>query len=146
MAFGLETGLKDFYISQEDVSSNPDVKALFKKLGRIEVKHQERIVDEYCRLADKSVTRKELEIQTSGSEMEGGLTTEEYMNLFDPDLESAVDIISIAISIEAQALDLYMRAAASSSDDSGRRMLMKMADEEKKHMALLGDLLDNIKS
>ena len=146
MAFGLETGLKDFYISQEDASSNLDVKALFKKLGRIEVKHQERIVDEYCRLTGESATLKDLELQTSGPEMEGGLTTEEYMDLFNPDLESAVDVISIAISIEAQALDLYMRAAESSSDDSGRRMLIKMADEEKTHLTLLGDLLDNIES
>ena len=78
--------------------------------------------------------------------MEGGLTTEEYMNLFSPDLESAVDIISIAISIEAQALDLYMRAASNSSEVSGQRMLIKMAEEEKSHLALLGDLLDNINS
>jgi len=91
-------------------------------------------------------TLKDLELQTSGPEMEGGLTTEEYMDLFNPDLESAVDVISIAISIEAQALDLYMRAAESSSDDSGRRMLIKMADEEKTHLTLLGDLLDNIES
>jgi rubrerythrin len=76
--------------------------------------------------------------------MEGGLTTEEYMNLFNPDLESVVDIVSIAISIEGQALDLYMRAAEESADEEGRQMLQQMADEEKTHMALLGDLLDKV--
>lgn len=143
-AFGLETGLKEFYAAQESASDTPDVKALFGKLGSIEVKHQDRIVNEYNRLTGGSVTRAELETQTSGPEMEGGLTTEEYMNLFNPDLESVVDIVSIAMSIEAQALDLYMRAAASGSDEEGSRMLTKMADEEKAHLALLGDLLDTI--
>ncbi len=144
VAYGLETGLKDFYATQEDAAKDPDVKALFKKLGAIEVKHQERIVDEYSRIVGRPVTREKLETQISGSEMEGGLTTEEYMNLFNPDLESVVDIVSIAMSIEAQALDLYMRAAASSNEDEGRRMLTKMADEEKTHMTLLGNLLDDI--
>jgi len=146
VAFGLEAGLKDFYRSQAGKAKDPEVKKLFNKLGDIEVKHQERIVAEYGRLTGQPVTLAELETQTSGPEMEGGLTTEEYMNLFNPDLESAIDIVSIAISIEAQAMDLYMRAAAGGSDEEGSRMLTKMADEEKTHLALLGDLLDNINS
>lgn len=144
VAFGLETGLKEFYATQENAAATPEVKALFNKLGSIEVKHQDRLVVEYNRLTGKTANREELETLTSGPDMEGGLTTEEYMNLFNPDLESVVDIVSIAISIEGQALDLYIRAAADSSDEEGRHMLMQMANEEKTHMALLGDLLDEV--
>jgi rubrerythrin len=144
VAFGLETGLKEFYAIQADAAGAPEVKALFNKLGGIEVKHQDRIVVEYNRLTGKTATREEMETLTSGPDMEGGLTMEEYMGLFNPDLESVVDIVSIAISIEGQALDLYMRAAANSGDGDGRRMLTQMADEEKTHMALLGDLLDGV--
>ena len=144
VAFGLETGLKEFYVTQENAAAAPEVKALFNKLGGIEVKHQDRLVVEYNRLTGKTATREELETLTSGPDMEGGLTTEEYLNLFNPDLESVVDIVSIAISIEGQALDLYMRAAADSSDKEGHHMLMQMADEEKTHMTLLGDLLDQV--
>ena len=144
VAFGLETGLKEFYTTQENAATTLEVKALFTKLGSIEVKHQDRLVVEYNRLTGKTASREELETLTSGPDMEGGLTTEEYMNLFNPDLESVVDIVSIAISIEGQALDLYMRAAADSSDEEGRQMLLQMADEEKTHMTLLGDLLDEV--
>ena len=144
VAFGLETGLKEFYATQENTAATPEVKALFNKLGSIEVKHQDRLVVEYNRLTGKTASREELETLTSGPDMEGGLTTEEYMDIFNPDLESVVDIVSIAISIEGQALDLYMRAAADSSDADGRHMLMQMADEEKTHMALLGNLLDEV--
>jgi rubrerythrin len=143
-AFGLETGLKDFYAAQADAAANPEAKALFTKLGGIEVKHQDRIVAEYNRLTGKTVGREDLEAQTAGTGVEGGLTTDEYINLFTPDLESVVDIAAIAISIEGQALDLYLRAAAGSSDEDGRRMLAQMADEEKTHLTLLGELLDEI--
>jgi rubrerythrin len=143
VAFGLETGLKEFYATRENAATIPEVRALFNKLGGIEVKHQDRLVVEYNRLTGKTATREELETLTSGPDMEGGLTTEEYMNLFNPDLESVVDIVSIAISIEGQALDLYIRAAADSSDEEGRHMLTQMANEEKTHMAMLGDLLDD---
>lgn len=144
VAFGLETGLKDFYATREAAAENPEVKSLFGKLGSIEVKHQERIVSEYNRLTGESADLTDLETLTSGSAMEGGLTTEEYMQLFNPDLDSVVEIAAIAMSIEGQALDLYMRAADASSDEEGRRMLKQMADEEKAHLALLGDLVDNI--
>jgi len=144
VAFGLETGLKDFYATREAATGNPDVRALFGKLGRIEIKHQERIVTEYNRLTGETVGRADLEALTAGSAMEGGLTTEEYLQLFNPDLDSVVDIAAIAMSIEGQALDLYMRASAAGSDPEGRHMLRQMADEEKAHLALLGDLVDNI--
>jgi len=144
VAFGLEAGLEEFYATQETAAQKPEVKALFHKLGSIEIKHQERIVSEYNRLTGETATRETLESQLSGPNLEGGLTTEEYMNLFNPDLGSVVDIVSIALSIEGQAMDLYMRAAARSQDEEGRRMLNQMAAEEKTHMALLGDLLDEV--
>ena len=144
VAFGLEAGLQEFYADQEAAADKPAVKAMFSKLGGIEVKHQERIVAEYNRITGQAATREELEAQTAGPDMEGGLTTEEYMNLFNPDLGSVIDIVSIALSIEGQALDLYTRAAAQSRDMEGRRMLDQMAAEEKTHMTLLGDLLDEV--
>ncbi len=144
VAFGLEMGLKDFYLSREAAAKESKISTLFNKLGSIEIKHQERLVAEYSRITGQKVTLEELEARTSGPEMEGGLTTDEYMNLFNPDLESVVDIVSIAMSIEAQALDLYMRAADSSDDETGRRVLAQMAAEEKTHMALLGDLLGEV--
>jgi len=144
VAFGLETGLQEFYTAQEAAADHPEVKAMFQKLGSIEVKHQERIVTEYNRLTGRAASREELEAQSAGPDLEGGLTTEEYMKIFNPDLESVIDIVSIALSIEGQALDLYMRAADRSRDEEGRRMLNQMAAEEKTHMTLLGDLLDEV--
>ena len=43
--------------------------------------------------------------------MEGGLTTDEYLQLYKTDLDSETEVLSLALAIEAQALDLYLRAA-----------------------------------
>ena len=74
--------------------------------------------------------------------VEGGLTTDEYMQMFRPDLESAVDVISLAMSIEAQALDLYTRAAGRSENQRSQGALKKIAEEERVHLKQLGALMD----
>ncbi len=66
------------------------------------------------------------------------------MNLFQPDWESAKDIIELAMSIEAQALDLYVRAADRSSNSKSREVLIQIADEERVHLRQLGKLMDTI--
>jgi len=53
--------------------------------------------------------------------MEGGLTTQEYLRLYQPDLEVAAEVISLAMAIEAQALDLYQRAADRAQTDESKR-------------------------
>ena len=39
--------------------------------------------------------------------MEGGLTTAEYLARYRPDLENPADVVSLAMAIEAQALDHF---------------------------------------
>jgi rubrerythrin len=144
VAYSLEAGLRDFYLSMITKVKNNDTKDLLQKLSEIEVKHQDRIFNEYITITGKSVNREEFEKSTVSKEVEGGLTTEEYMNLFRPDLESMEDIISLAMSIEAQALDLYMRAADRTRNPQSKKMLTQIADEERAHLAQLGKLMESI--
>jgi len=48
------------------------------------------------------------------------------MAMFSPDMESATDIISLAISIEAQALDLYFRASEKVDATEGKKALARL--------------------
>ena len=66
------------------------------------------------------------------------MTTEEYIELFSPDLENESEIIGLAMSIEAQAFDLYTRAARKADALRNREILNKIADEEKYHLEQLG--------
>ncbi len=143
VAYSLEAGLCDFYLSMVSKVNSNDAKNLFQKLSKIEIKHQDRIFDEYIRISGQSQTRDEFEKDIVVQAAEGGLTTEEYVNLFQPDRESIEDIIGLAMSIEAQALDLYQRAGDRSSDPKAKKALMQIADEEKAHLAQLGKLIES---
>ena len=144
VAYSLEDGLRDFYLSMIPKVKDNDAKKLFQKLSQIEVKHQDRIFNEYIRITGKAVSREEFEKNIVIKAVEGGLTTEEYANIFQPDWESVPDIIGLAMSIEAQALDLYLRAADRSSDPQSKKALIQIADEERTHLAQLGKLMENI--
>jgi len=87
---------------------------------------------------------KEFETNTVSTAVEGGLTTEQYMEMYKPNLESANDIISLAMSIEAQALDLYSRGAFNSKDEQSKSVLKMIAEEERSHIEQLGRLMDSL--
>ncbi len=144
VAYSLEKGLRDFYLSMERKVENREARSLFKKLADIEISHQERILREYRRLSEENISREDFEQKKVFPAVEGGLTTQEYVKLFPADLESTEHIIELAMSIEAQALDLYQRAAANTSDTESRKVLLQIASEEISHLELLGKLLDSI--
>ncbi len=144
VAYSLEAGLGDFYTSMIPRVKNKDAQNIFQKLSEIEIKHQDRIFNEYIRLSRKPLSREAFEENMVHTAVEGGLTTEEYTNLFQPDWESLSDIIELAMSIEAQALDLYLRAAHRSPNPESRKVLVQIGDEERAHLKQLGKLMETL--
>jgi hypothetical protein len=117
---------------------------LFDQLSAIEVKHQDRIFNHYRQITGEEIDRETFVADVVTPAVEGGLTTEEYVRLYKPDLESVPDIIGLAMAIEAQALDLYRRAADRSDNPESRDVLMRIAAEEQTHLEQLGKLFDRI--
>jgi len=144
VAYSLEQGLREFYVSMIPEVKNDDARKLFEKLSAIEVKHQDRILDEYGRITGAAVTRDEFEKNMVAPAMEGGLTTEEYLKRYQPDLEVVEEVISLAMAIEAQALDLYQRASERADSDQSRDVLMQIANEERAHLEQLGKLFEKL--
>jgi rubrerythrin len=144
IAYSLEAGLRDFYLSMTEKVQVVPVRNLFQKLSDIEVLHQDRLFDEYLLISGEKVDRESFDNQALLATVEGGLTTDEYMSLFKPDLESPGDVISLAMSIEAQALDLYTRASERSADDRSKAVLQQIAQEERTHLEQLGLLFKDL--
>ncbi len=144
VAYSLEEGLQEFYLSMADQAENEKVRSLFVKLSKIEIKHQASIVRAYQDLGHPDISQKDFSVLVVEKAMEGGLTTEEYLDLFKPDLGSPIDVVSLAMSIEAQALDLYQRVGETLSSDRSRAIVQKIADEEKAHLASLGRLMEEL--
>jgi rubrerythrin len=145
VAYSLELGLCEFYTSMAARAGNERVKALFAQLSEIEIKHQMSIYEAYRSLSDTDPgDREAFEKKVEVKALEGGLSTQEYLDLFKPDLSSEIDVISLAMSIEAQALDLYQRVGLKIENPESQKIINKIADEEKTHLASLGKLMDDL--
>lgn len=144
IACGLEMGLEEFYISMAETAKSEAAKELFQKLSLIEVKHRERIFQEYVRISGTDISLEEFTSGLVVPAAEGGMSTEEYIEFFGAGQESPESVIEMAMSIEAQALDLYSRASERLEQKESREFLSKMADEEHSHLLQLGQLMDSV--
>lgn len=143
VAYSLEEGLRDFYLSMVDKVTDEKSSRLFKKLAEIEMKHQDRIFSEYLEISGTSISRDEFSEKIVTPAMEGGLTTEEYLARYRLDLEVVTEVISMAMAIEGQALDLYQRASEMIATGKSKTMLLAIADEERAHLQQLGKLFES---
>ncbi|MCF6249127.1 MAG: ferritin family protein [Desulfobacula sp.] len=144
VAYSLEQGLREFYVDMEEKAVKFSVKDLFGKLADIEVKHQMSIYLAYTDISGEDVDKQSFEDMVEKKALEGGLSTNEYLGLFKSDLDSEADVISLAMSIEAQALDLYQRVSGKIDDKDSQKIINQIANEEKAHLASLGKLLDSL--
>lgn len=143
VGFGLEMGLRDFYLAMRKRVTAEDTKGLFAKLADIEILHQERLVQLYGELTGTTVSVAEFAAKIAEPAMEGGLTTEEYLQRYNTDPDSELEVLGLALAIEAQALDLYLRAAAESDDPGAQDVLRQIAGEERSHIARLSSFIDH---
>ncbi len=144
VAYSLEQGLQEFYLDMKNEVNHPKIKDLFGKLSDIEVKHQMSIYISYNDISGEDVSKDEFENMVETKALEGGLSTREYLDLFGTDLGNEIDVISLAMSIEAQALDLYQRVALNMDNKKSREIVNKIANEEKAHLESLGTLVGNL--
>jgi rhodanese-related sulfurtransferase/rubrerythrin len=144
VAYSLEEGLREFYASMIPQVKKENARQLFEKLAAIEVKHQDRIFAEYCKITGTVMKRDEFEKEVVVPAMEGGLTTAEYLKLYEPDLDVVEEVISLAMAIEAQALDLYQRSADRAASGESREALRQIANEERSHLEQLGKLFEGL--
>jgi len=143
IGFGLEMGLRDFYLSLAQKVSSEATRSLFHLLADIEIKHQQRLLTLYQDLTGEAILEDDFAQKVAEPAMEGGLSTEEYLNLYKTDLESELEVLGLAMAIEAQALDLYSRAAEQHrAQPEFRNVMLQIAEEERSHMKKISDYID----
>ena len=143
VAYGMEKGLCDFYAGLSERVSGEGTRRLFTELSAFEVEHADAVWHAWNAVSGRSLTREAFEEEVVGPEVEGGLTGEEYLEAFRVDLEDEIQVLSLAMQIEAQAMDLYGRAARRSESQEIRRALENAALEERAHLQRLAALLDS---
>ena len=142
VAYGLEEGLRDFYLSMQAKTTDKGANDLFAKLADIELLHQEQLLELYKRITGNQVTNDSFTDSVVSPALEGGLTTAEYLASYQLDPDSITDILSMAMAREALPLDLYQRAAFKTRDAKTKDALQHIADEERQHLQYLADYMD----
>ena len=74
--------------------------------------------------------------------MEGGLTTDEFLTKNKSVMQTLEGVLGIAMMLEAQALDLYLRYSQVVKEEKSKAVLYNIAEEEKAHLAVLGNLME----
>ena len=118
------------------------MKSLFSNLAGIEQRHKEVLFALYTEIKPVDKDLKAFEALVDATRMEGGFDTEAFMKQNEAYMKTVHDVLTIAMMIETQALDLYLRYAEASFAPHTRDILYKIADEEKAHLGALGRLME----
>jgi rhodanese-related sulfurtransferase/rubrerythrin len=141
LAYGMEKGLQMYYETVPEKTQDADLRGLAAKLARVEVQHEKAFFDLY-RTFDPETELAAFEASVSRAVIEGGFDMQEFLKKNEPYLQTDRDLLEVAMMLETQALDLYLRFAHRSNNDRTREVLFIIADQEKAHLAALGRLLE----
>ena len=137
LAWRMEDGLKLFHLAMREKSSDPDLRRLLETLAGAEEGHKRRLA-EYL-----EETGEVLPPAPTGAAkiVEGGMDMERFLRENEPLLGSVAGYLDLAMSLETQALDLYLRMAYASRNQAALEVFLRIGDEEKQHLTKLGEFL-----
>jgi rubrerythrin len=142
LSYSLENGLQIFYRNMQERTKNKAIEILFSKLVQIEENHKKRLIDLYKKIDLTEKDLKSLESDSGQGIMEGGFNIEAFTQQNEPFLDTSHHVIDLAMMLETQALDLYLRFSQKTENPDTKEVLFQLAEEEKAHLALLGRWLE----
>jgi rubrerythrin len=145
LAWAMEEGSRRFYRGAgERRQADPEAVELFRQLAEAEDGHKRHLLASYehlaGRAADPASWAQARGAAGDGAIMEGGLPVEAALGwLAGRDL---VDVLDLAMGLEINAYDLYIKIGRRVEEENARRIFAGLAKEEQQHLARLGQLLD----
>lgn len=134
MAYTMEAGLKNFYLTLADETDTAAERKTLVKLAQFEDGHMTKLRIKFGQvLFDPELTVSE-----------GGLEVEDMLVYFGDQLHSREKILQLAMKLEAQAFDLYSRLAREHQGEDTESFYQSMAADEHKHLVKVAKELDNL--
>jgi rhodanese-related sulfurtransferase/rubrerythrin len=141
LAIGMEESLKQFYQTLLAKAQDSDVQHLFTKMVEVSDLHKQKFVNFYQQIEPgKDVVALEAAVKTDI--MEGGYNMADFIQKNGPYMQTLLGALDIAMMLETQALDLYGRFAEKAEVTATKDFLLQVAQEEKTHLNMLGQLLE----
>ena len=142
LAYGMEKALQFFYETLKQQSPDQELQELFGKLAQVEVRHEQRLFEVYGQVVSAGQDLATFESTIVPKTLEGGFSAEEFLAANQAHLQTALQVLDLAMMLETQALDLYLRFADKSGQPQTKEVLYALAAEEKAHLASLGRLME----
>jgi rubrerythrin len=142
LAAGMEKALQLFYETRAAEAQDQELKALFTNLAQVEHRHLERLLSQYDRLTPAGEGGRSPAAVPAGDTLEGGFKIREFLAANASYLDTVPNVLDLAMMLETQALDLYLRFARRLTQSPAREVLFGIAEEEKAHLASLAKLLE----
>jgi rhodanese-related sulfurtransferase/rubrerythrin len=142
LAYGMEMGLGIVYREMAERSEDAELKSLLTKLAGIENQHKQRLLEILSEIDSPITDTDAYEAELRPAVLEGGYGLNAFITENESSFGSLQGVLDLAMMLETQALDLYLRFAEKSTDERTQKVLFSIADEEKAHLRSLGDLMD----
>jgi len=142
IAFQMEENLGQFYRSAAGQTTDDELIGLLNRLAGIEEKHKASLLALHTSLSPDQPAPADITSQLPAGLLEGGFNGQTLIDENQSFLESAYGVLDLAMMLETQAMDLYMRFADKSVQSQTGEVLFKIASEEKAHLQALGELYD----
>lgn len=140
LAYSLEQGLQTFYEAAAGQTTDADLAALCRQLAHFEELHGEKLAGLYRQLEPTGKDLPSILAERQPGLMEGGFKPQEFLQQNAAWMKSLPEMLELALMLEIQALDLYLRFAAKLTHPQAKEVLFDLAQEEKGHLARLEKL------
>ena len=141
ISYGMENGLKIFYERIKEGVEDPEIKELVSKLAGIEQEHKEKLFHIYLNINHEAGNLRQFEEDIVSDVMEGGFTVNEFIEKSRETMKDTEGVLAVAMMLEAQALDLYLRYSREIDDQAAKEVLYQISQEEKAHLEALGIMM-----
>ncbi|MEO0094966.1 MAG: ferritin family protein [candidate division WOR-3 bacterium] len=126
-----EKKAQDFYTDAAGKAQSEAGKKLFMELAGFEARHYEyvkSIIEARKGKIGLDITQftkasKEVKPEVSGE--------------FEPNKDEIIDVLNIGIKAEKMAMERYLKIAKSIKDSEGKKLFEQLAEDEKRHQAIL---------
>jgi rhodanese-related sulfurtransferase/rubrerythrin len=142
-AYGMERFLQGCYGAFSQRSEDVVVQDLFDILAGFEDKHMRTIYSLYCREVDAPLNQEDFALRAPETTGEGGVAPQSFVPDEEYLLRSIRAACELAMAIEVQAMDFYLRCARRAGEEKVASVFLRLAREEQGHLRMLENYFDN---
>jgi rubrerythrin len=143
LSFALEEGNRVFYERISKDLKEEEAGSIFRSMGQAEERHKDTLRELHARVTGKGGNPAHPEGMEAGGFLEGGAPLQETLEWAKG--KSLREILELAIAMEANALDRYIKMGRAVADDRSRDVFLTLSGEEQKHLMRMTSMLDQLR-